>query len=325
MTQKTPLVSFVVPCYNYGRFLGDCLGSIFGQESDHDFEIVAIDDCSSDNTREVLEGFRDPRLRVILHETNQGHIRTISEGLQEARGKYVARIDADDRYRPCFLNETVARLEKFPEVGFVYGDAAIIGGEGEPYEPTTDTVHGGREFKGNELIPLLMLNFVCAPTVIARREAWLQALPIPADLAFSDWYYNLMIARRYEFFYVNRVLADYRVHSANHHVKIVRNRTEEPSIEYVLDRIFSEREKDPGLERKKQAARGRVYARQFAMLADRYFGADMTKDARRCYVRALRHSPVEAFTMGRARRLMATFLDPEVYRAVKRVLGRSAA
>jgi hypothetical protein len=108
-------------------------------------------------------------------------------------------------------------------------------------------------------------------------------------------------------------------------VKIVRNRTEEPSIEYVLDRIFSEREKDPGLERKKQAARGRVYARQFAMLADRYFGADMTKDARRCYVRALRHSPVEAFTMGRARRLMATFLDPEVYRAVKRVLGRSAA
>lgn len=321
----TPRVSFVVPCYNYGRFLGDCLGSIFAQEGGHDFEIVAIDDCSSDNTREVLESFRDPRMRVILHEKNQGHIRTIAQGLHEARGRYVARIDADDRYRPCFLNETVSRLDRYPEVGFVYGDAAIIGPEGQIYEVKTPSEHGGREFKGNELVSLLLSNHICAPTVIARREAWLEALPIREDLAFSDWYYNLMIARRCEFFYVNRVLADYRVHSANHHTMIVRNRTEEPSIEYVLDRIFSEREADPELERRKQAARGRVYARQFAMLADRYFGSDMVEDARRCYVRALRHSPAEAFTAGRARRLAATFLDPNVYRAIKRVLGRSAA
>jgi glycosyltransferase involved in cell wall biosynthesis len=320
----TPRVSFVVPCYNYGRFLDDCLGSIFAQEGDHDFEIIAIDDCSSDNTREVIESFRDPRLRVILHEKNQGHIRTIAQGLQEARGRYVARIDADDRYRPCFLNDTVSRLERHPEVGFVYGDAAIIGPEGEIYEDRTPSEHA-REFKGNELISLLLSNHICAPTVIARREAWLGALPIREDLAFSDWFYNLMIARRYEFFYVNRVLADYRVHNSNHHTMIVRNRTEEPSIEYVLDRIFSERETDPELERKKQAVRGRVYARQFAMLADRYFGSDMVEDARRCYVRALRSSPAEAFNAGRARRLLATFLDPNVYRAIKRVLGRSAA
>jgi len=321
----TPLVSFVVPCYNYGRFLSDCLGSIFAQEGNHDFEVIAIDDCSSDNTREVIESFRDSRMRVILHEKNQGHIRTIAQGLQEARGRYVARIDADDRYRPCFLNETVSRLDRHPEVGFVYGDAAIIGPEGQIYEDRTPSEHGGREFKGNELVSLLLSNHICAPTVIARREAWLAALPIREDLAFSDWYYNLMIARRYEFFYVNRVLADYRVHSSNHHTIIVRNRTEEPSIEYVLDRIFSERESDPELERKKQSVRGRVYARQFAMLADRYFGSDMVEDARRCYVRALRHSPAEAFTIGRARRLVASFLEPNVYRAIKRVLGRSAA
>lgn len=322
---RTPLVSFVVPCYNYGRFLGDCLGSIFAQEGSHDFEIVAIDDCSSDNTREVIESFRDSRMRVILHEKNQGHIRTIAQGFEEARGRYVARIDADDRYRPCFLNEAISRLERHPEVGFVYGDAAIIGPEGQIYEDRTPSEHGGREFKGNDLVSLLLSNHICAPTVIARREAWLHALPIREDLAFSDWYYNLMIARRYEFFYVNRVLADYRVHNANHHTMIVRNRTEEPSIEYVLDRIFSERESDPELERKKQAVRGRVYARQFALLADRYFGSDMVEDARRCYVRALRHSPAEAFSVGRARRLVASFLDPNVYRAIKRVLGRSAA
>ena len=136
-----PRVSVVVPCYNYGRYLGDCLGSIFAQEGNHDFEIIAIDDCSSDNTREVIESFRDSRMRVILHEKNQGHIRTIAEGLQEARGRYVARIDADDRYRPCFLKETISRLDRHPEVGFVYGDAAIIGPEGQIYEDKTPSEH----------------------------------------------------------------------------------------------------------------------------------------------------------------------------------------
>lgn len=325
MSATSPLVSFVVPCYNYGRYLGDCLRSIFAQEGGHDFEIVAIDDCSTDNTREVIEHYGDPRMRAILHEKNEGHIRTISQGLVEARGKYVARIDADDRYRPYFLNETLPLLERHPEVGFVYGDAAIIGPQGELQVETTDVVHRGREFKGSELISLLTVNHVCAPTVIARREAWIQALPLPPDLAFSDWYYNVMIARRHEFFYVNKVLADYRVHSSNHHTRVVRNKTEEPSIEYVLDRVFSERETDPDLERKKQAARGRVYATQFAMLGDRYFGADMVDDARRCYVRAFRHSLPTSFTAGRARRLAASFLDPAVYKAIKRALGRQVA
>ncbi len=60
---RNPLVSFVVPCYNYGRFLPDCLEGIFKQEGGYDFEIVAVDDASTDDTLDVLNRFRDPRLR----------------------------------------------------------------------------------------------------------------------------------------------------------------------------------------------------------------------------------------------------------------------
>src|SRR4051794_30071861 len=107
--RRSPLVSFVVPCYNYGRFLPDCLASIFGQEGTQDFEIIAVDDGSRDNTQEVLRSFSDPRLRVIRHSKNLGHIATVNEGLSEAGGVFIARIDPDDRYRPCFLT---AVLEK---------------------------------------------------------------------------------------------------------------------------------------------------------------------------------------------------------------------
>jgi glycosyltransferase involved in cell wall biosynthesis len=325
LERDAPLVSFVVPCYNYGRYLPDCLNSIFRQEGDYPFEIIAIDDASSDNTPEVLAQFQDPRMRVLRHEKNEGHVKAISQGLRESRGRYVARIDPDDRYRTCFLSEAIPRFEQYSEVGFVYGDAALINSEGCVDHQRSDRVHGGKDFKGNEFIPLLVENFVCAPTVIARREAWLDTLPIPPDLAFSDWYFNLMIARRHEFYYVSRVLADYRVHGANHHSKVIINKTEEPSIRFLLDKLYAEPECNIELQQAKERARGRVYSSQYLTMANKYFGAGYTSDARRCYFQAIRNFPNHLLSFTILRRLGATFLDANRYNGLKKLLRRSPA
>ena len=93
-----PLATIVVPSYNYGRYLGECLDSIFGQTVSN-FEVIVIDDGSTDDTAGVLTKVVDPRLRVITHRANKGLISTLNEGLGAARGRYVARIDADDKYR----------------------------------------------------------------------------------------------------------------------------------------------------------------------------------------------------------------------------------
>jgi glycosyltransferase involved in cell wall biosynthesis len=314
-------VSFVVPCHNYGRFLADCLNSIFRQEGDYSFEVVAIDDASNDDTLAVLERFADPRLRVLRHESNQGHVKTITRGLREASGRFVARIDPDDRYRPYFLREVMPRLESYPDVAFVYGDAALINEEGRVTSDRSDSRHGGRDFKGNEFVALLMDNFICAPTVIARRDAWLEALPVPENLAFNDWYFNLMIARKHNFYYVDRVVADYRVHHANHHARIVRDRTEEPSIMLLLDTIFEATEVYSALDRAKQEVRSQVYAAHYVRLADKYFGYRMLNDARRCYLEAVRHAPKRLLSWIILRRLLATGLKSETYDRLKRLLG----
>src|SRR5438874_6929431 len=250
-----PLVSFVVPCYNYGRYLPDCLNSIFGLAGGYDIEVIAIDDCSQDNTLQILSVFSDPLLKVIKHPLNKGHVFTVNEGLEQTRGKYVARIDPDDRYRADFLVETVPKLETLPEIGAAYGDVAVVDDRGRVNCKRCDVVHRNADFKGNEFIALLQRNFICAPTLLARREAWMSAWPIPEGLAFNDWYFNIMLARRYEFYYVNKVVAEYRVHGANHHATIVRDRTEEISIIRLLDRVFSEEEKDTALEKKKRKHR----------------------------------------------------------------------
>ena len=73
----------------------------------------------------------------------------------------------------------------------------------------------------------------CAPTTCGRREAWIRFLPIPEHLAFSDWYFSVNMAREYDFYYSNQVLADYRVHAENMHVRTILDRTAEKSITYV--------------------------------------------------------------------------------------------
>ena len=322
MSNATPLVSFVVLSYNYARFIGDTIRSILAQEGGYPFEIIVVDDASTDNSHEVISSFGDARIAYFRHERNQGHAATVTDGLREARGKYVARIDSDDRYRPQFLQETVPILETEAQVGLVYGDAAIINDDGVITALTTDTQHAGSDHRGNEYVELLEKNFICAPTIIARREAWLAALPIPEGLSFHDWWFTLQIARDWDFYYRDAVLADYRVHQSNYHTLIARNKTEEASIFRLLDELFAAVEKDAALERAKQNARSRVYASHYLTLALKYFGAGMGMDARRCYLAAVKRRPAYLSNASVIRQLAATFVGIATYQRLKDVVRR---
>lgn len=322
MSTPPPLVSFVVLSYNYAHFIGETIRSILQQSGGHEFEVIIVDDASTDRSHEVISAFRDPRIRYFRHEQNLGHAATVTDALQAARGKYVARIDSDDRYRPNFLNEVLPVLEQNPDVGLVYGDAAIINDEGLLTAETTDTQHGGQDFEGNEYIALLQKNFICAPTVIARREAWLAALPVPEELSFHDWWFTLQIARAWKLRFRNAVLADYRVHRANYHTVIARNKMEERSIMWLLERLFAETERDPQLQAAKLAARRGIYAAHYHVLALKYFGAGMTADARRCYLAAVAHRPAYLASWEVLRQLLATFIGLTTYQRVKRIVQR---
>lgn len=82
-----PQVSFVVPCYNYGRYLGECLDSIFTIDGSGDFEVLVIDDASTDETPEVLASYTDPRLATRRHDVSLGTAACVAEGFAAARGE----------------------------------------------------------------------------------------------------------------------------------------------------------------------------------------------------------------------------------------------
>jgi cellulose synthase/poly-beta-1,6-N-acetylglucosamine synthase-like glycosyltransferase len=112
----------VVPCYNYGRFLPDSVGSALAQH-EVEPEVIVVDDASTDDSAEVAGRYaaQDPRVRLIRHAKNTGHVVAFNDGLAEATGEFIVRLDADDLLTPGALARAVALFDNHPGVGLVYG------------------------------------------------------------------------------------------------------------------------------------------------------------------------------------------------------------
>src|SRR4051794_4607901 len=116
-------VDVVIPCYNYGRFLRDCVASVLGQAG-VDVRVLVIDDCSKDDTPAVgaVLAAADARVEFRRHAVNRGHIATYNEGLLEwAAGDYALLLSADDLLIPGALARAAALMDAHPEVGMTYG------------------------------------------------------------------------------------------------------------------------------------------------------------------------------------------------------------
>ena len=117
-------VNVVIPCYNYGRFLRECVASVLDDQPETDVRVLIIDDASTDDSAAIAEDIAssDKRVEVLVHPVNKGHIATYNEGLIEwADGDYCVLLDADDRLTPGALRRAADFLDAHPKVGFVYG------------------------------------------------------------------------------------------------------------------------------------------------------------------------------------------------------------
>jgi len=131
----TPVVSVIMPTWNGERFLRPAIDSVLSQTFT-DFELIVIDDASTDNTPRILADYKDDRLVVITNERNLGIAGATNRGLVEARGEYVALLDHDDISLPHRLQTEVEYLDSHPEIALVGSDATLIDHEGAPQAKT---------------------------------------------------------------------------------------------------------------------------------------------------------------------------------------------
>ncbi len=125
-----PRVSVIIPSYNHARFIGEAIDSVLNQ-TEPDLELIVVDDGSTDQTLSVLEGFSDPRMRVIVQEHQGAHV-AINRGLEEAQGRYLAILNSDDVYHPQRLEKLLSRLDGDSSLGLIGSYIEVIDNRGRP-------------------------------------------------------------------------------------------------------------------------------------------------------------------------------------------------
>ncbi len=124
-------VSVIIPAYNRGRYIRQTVESVLNQTYTN-IELIVIDDGSTDDTRDVLEGYGD-RIIMLEHEgrQNRGQSASINLGLDHASGEYLAILDSDDYWEPDKIESQVGYLQQHPQAGLVYGNGTAVNERGE--------------------------------------------------------------------------------------------------------------------------------------------------------------------------------------------------
>ena len=108
-----PKVSVIIPLYNKGKYIARALDSVFSQTY-QDYEVIVVDDGSTDNGPEIVKQYNDPRLRLI-HQENAGPGAARNKGISESKGEFLSFLDADDEWLPEFLEEGIYALSENPQ------------------------------------------------------------------------------------------------------------------------------------------------------------------------------------------------------------------
>ncbi|WP_456394990.1 glycosyltransferase family 2 protein [Thermococcus sp.] len=203
-----PTVSVVIPTYNRANLLKRAIESVLNQKFE-DFELIVVDDASTDNTPEVVESIADGRIRYIRLKRNSGGPVARNTGIKKARGEFIALLDDDDEWLPNRLDIQIKKFENLDRgVGVVYGGFYYVSQQ-------NGRVLGKRlpKYRGDVYKHLLRENFIGSPTLLIRRRCFKRAgLFDPKLKSSQDWDMWLRIARHYEFDYVYEIVAKYYVH-----------------------------------------------------------------------------------------------------------------
>ena len=205
----SPRVSVILPVFNGEQFIKLAIDTVAAQTY-RDFELLVIDDGSTDRTREFLDAMETKA--TVLFQRNAGVYTARNLGLQHAKGELIAFLDADDRWHPERLARQIPLIDADRDIGLVFGNGVIerMGREGKPTLFDLAKPSRGRVFS-----LLVRKNFVTQSSVLVRKRCFeefglFKEMPLAAD--YHKW---LQIASRYKIDFIQEPVFTYTLHGSN--------------------------------------------------------------------------------------------------------------
>ncbi|NJN95341.1 MAG: glycosyltransferase [Anaerolineales bacterium] len=231
----SPTVSVIIPVYNQAHFVGQAIDSILAQTFT-DYEIIVVNDGSTDHTTQVLAGYGD-RLHIIT-QANAGLSAARNSGLQVARGEMIGLLDADDLWYPEMLAATVTFLKENPHIDLVYGAWDTIDETGRVIKPLNKPSNLRTKVQADFLRSIATGNLFLVHTLLIRRKCFDCCGVFDPNLrAVEDWdLWVRMAAHGHTVDVIDTPIAHYRRHSGN--MTYDPQRMEQASRR-LLTRLFS--------------------------------------------------------------------------------------
>ncbi len=166
---KYPTLSVIIANYNYGCFIEEAINSVLSQDfPQEEIEIIVVDYGSTDDSRERLMKYGSRINKTFLHRAS--FISAINTGLSIAKGKYIAFLGADDKWKEEKSKIQIDFLEKNQDLGLVYSDATMISEDGKEIYPSFWRQYNITPFRGYVLEKLLIRNFISGGTLVVRQK-----------------------------------------------------------------------------------------------------------------------------------------------------------
>lgn len=201
-----PSISVILPAYNAKKYLGEAIESILNQ-SFKDFEFLIFNDGSTDATKEIIDRYNDSRIIAYHSDVNKGYVHWLNEGIKQAKGQYIARMDADDISLPERFQLQWDFMESHLEVGVCGGQIVTIGTNKPIRKPLTDDEIRWWFFKGN---PLAHPSVMIRKSVIDSSNIQYDTTLRPAE-DYDMWW---RLAMQTKLANLNDIILKYRYHSS---------------------------------------------------------------------------------------------------------------
>ena len=280
---RQPLISVVIPSYNRATFIAKTLNSIF-EQTHTNLEIIVVDDCSKDNTEQVICSIDDPRIVYIQHSKNKGAPAARNTGIQAAKGEYIAFLDSDDTWSADKLEKQLAVMDQSPFTpGLVFTGIDFINAQGD-----VRYVHLPKQaWRGHVYKKMLGENLAgTTSTALVRRECFAKSGIFDEVLrARQDYDLWLRISKHYAIDFVREPLTHQYEHDDQRITTDISNRIQGRNV--IFEKIANDLKNYP-----KKLAR---YHYETGAL---YFGSGDIKQGRRLMLKSLRYHPIpKAFAL----------------------------
>ncbi|MGB8644426.1 MAG: glycosyltransferase [Anaerolineae bacterium] len=248
-----PRISVVITTYNRPTLMCEAIASVLAQTM-RDFELIVVDDGSTDNTRETVQSFGDKRI-VYIHQENRGLAEARNTGIRASKGEWVAFLDDDDLFLPDKLECQAQLIEQQPDVGMVTGGVLYIDQEGKTWEALEPWKFG----RGLNQIETWLFDIPSVPSAVMVKREWFDragyfdaGLPGIED---GDMWLRL-VGAGCRIGCVKSMICAYRLHATNMTRKTVEMKK---GLVEVLDKFFADKEREAAFG----AIRNKVYANAY--------------------------------------------------------------